>query len=164
MIVSDASGQMADMDEPSTRIPASVTRSTSGIYGDRVREEQLSDVRRQPGRSALIHLRKGLPALVVAAGARRQPRHDDDAGHARARSPTTSRRACSSCSRRCGTDLDSFSEVEAHSLAGYGYAMSSVELEVPGIQDLAAPDPTRPSEAGPSPACSTTSAGRRTRS
>src|SRR5262245_56833388 len=72
VVVSDASGQMADMDEPSTRIPATVTRATSGIYGDRVREEQLSDARRRPGGSALIHLRKGLPALVVP------PLPDDD--------------------------------------------------------------------------------------
>ena len=140
VIVSDASGQMADMDEPSTRIPASVTRSTSGIYGDRVREEQLSDVRRQPGRSALIHLRKGLPALVVP------PVPDDDPETTT--TPVMRGAVAYDVAPRVQlmlsqvrTDLDSFSEVEAYSLAGYGYAMSSVELEVPGIKDLAAPDP-----------------------
>ena len=34
------------------------------------------------------------------------------------------------------TDLDSFSEVEAHALAAYGYAMSAIELEVDGIREL----------------------------
>ncbi len=137
VIVSDASGQMADIDEPPTRIPATVTRATSGIYGDRVREEQLSDVRRQPGRSALIHLRKGLPAVVVP------PVPDDNPDT----TTTAVMRGAVSYDvaptvqlllSQVRTDLDSFSEVEAHSLAGYGYAMSAVELEVPGIKDLAA--------------------------
>ncbi len=140
VIVSDASGQMADMDEPSTRIPASVTRSTSGIYGDRVREEQLSDVRRQPGRSALIHLRKGLPALVVPPVPDDEPDTTTTPVMRGAVSYDVAPRVQLMLSQ-VRTDLDSFSEVEAHSLAGYGYAMSSVELEVPGIKDLAAPDP-----------------------
>jgi NTE family protein len=132
---------MADIDEPSTRIPATVTRATSGIYGDRVREEQLSDIRRQPGRSALIHLRKGLPALVVP------PVPDDSPDTA----TTAVLRGAVSYDvapqvqlmlSQVRTDLDSFSEVEAHSLAGYGYAMSAVELEVPGIKELAADDST----------------------
>ena len=86
----------ADMDQPSTRIPATVTRATSGIDGDRVREEQLSDVRRQPGRSGVIDLRKGLPALVVP------PVPDDNPDTTTAidygPSPTTWLRRCSSCS------------------------------------------------------------------
>jgi NTE family protein len=136
VIVSDASGQMADVDEPSTRIPASVSRSTSGIYGDRVREEQLSDLRKQPGRSALMHLRKGLPALVVP------PLPDDEVGSTT--TPEVHGAVSYGVSPRVQlllsqvrTDLDSFSEVEAHSLAGYGYAMGSVELEAPGIRELA---------------------------
>jgi NTE family protein len=135
VIASDASGQMADMDEPSTRIPASVTRSTSGIYGDRVREEQLSDIRRQTNRSALIHLRKGLPAVVVP------PLPDDADGTTTtpvlhgARSYGVSPRVQLLLSE-VRTDLDSFSDVEAHALAAYGYAMGATELEVDGIREL----------------------------
>ena len=137
VIASDASGQMADMDEPSTRIPASVTRSTSGIYGDRVREEQLSDIRRQTNRSALIHLRKGLPAVVVP------PLPDDEPGTTTtpvlhgARSYGVAPRVQLLLSE-VRTDLDSFSDIEAHALAAYGYAMSATELEVDGIRELAA--------------------------
>jgi predicted acylesterase/phospholipase RssA len=137
VIVSDASGQMADIDEPSTRIPASVTRASSGIYGDRVREEQLSDIRRQTNRSALIHLRKGLPAVVV-------PPLPDDDPHSTTTPVLHGARSYGVAPRvqlllsEVRTDLDSFSEVEAHSLAAYGYAMSKVELEVDGIKELAA--------------------------
>ncbi len=137
VVVSDASGQMADIDEPSTRIPATITRATSGIYGDRVREEQLSDVRRQPGRSALIHLRKGLPALIVSPVPDDNPDTTTTAIMRGAVSYDVAPQVQQMLSQ-VRTDLDSFSEVEAYSLAGYGYAMSAVELEVPGIKELAA--------------------------
>ena len=60
MIVSDASGQMSDLANPSTRIPAAAGRASS-IYGDRVREEQLNEALSRPG-TVLVHLRQGLPA------------------------------------------------------------------------------------------------------
>ena len=101
VIASDASGQMADMDEPSTRIPASVTRSTSGIYGDRVREEQLSDVRRQPE-----PLRAHPPAQRACPrwSCRPCPTTSPETTTTpvmRGAARTASRRGCSSCSRRC---------------------------------------------------------------
>jgi NTE family protein len=121
LIVSDASGQMGDRREPSTRIPASLGRSAS-IYGDRVREEQLSDARRHHG-LALAHLKKGLPARMIAPKAEESPAGVVDYGvHPRSAELLSGVR----------TDLDAFSEVEAGALALYGYRMMGGELEEQG--------------------------------
>lgn len=127
-LVSDASGQLLDVDEPSPRAIPVVQRS-SGIYGDRIREEQLSDLDRR-GKVALFHLRKGLPAQAlspapVGADGKATPnspklltpvRYGIDAGVQLALS-------------RVRTDLDSFTEVEAWSLAGLGYRMATKDLD-----------------------------------
>lgn len=128
MIVSDASGQMGDAEEPSTRIHAALTRSTSGIYGDRVREEQLAGVlQRHP--YALVHLKKGLEALVVP------PRASTDAGAVTPEPLNDVRYGLDEQAQRLlsgtRTDLDSFTEIEAYSLAGLGYVMATEELAAP---------------------------------
>jgi predicted acylesterase/phospholipase RssA len=123
IVVSDASGQMGDLPEPSTRIPAAAGRSSS-IYGDRVREEQLVETLSRPG-TVLVHLRKGLPAVGV-------PPLDADGNAGTAIElgvvdygvdPEVQNGLAA-----VRTDLDSFSQVEAYSLSLYAYLMTSVEL------------------------------------
>jgi NTE family protein len=133
MIISDASGQMGDLDEPPTRIPASVSRSTSGVYCDRVREEQLVGALQRDA-VALMHLKKGLQAFVVpplpapdADPVEAEPLDDVDYGVHRAVQERLS---------GVRTDLDSFTEIEAFSLARFGYAMAVKELGAPGIREL----------------------------
>jgi NTE family protein len=120
LLLSDASGQMADDEKPVTRIPAVAGRSIS-IYGDSIRDEQL--VRASEGRHvALMHLRKGLEAKVLQA---------------RGGQPATARPPGLTCTdfdidervqerlARVRTDLDAFSEIECYSLAIDGYRMTS---------------------------------------
>ena len=127
MIVSDASGQMADYNDPSTRIPAAAGRSSS-IYGDRVREEQLVESLALPGAvpTVLVHLRKGLPARGIwPLGVDGKPiAKTSELGTIDYQvAPEVQDRLA-----RLRTDLDSFSEVEAYSLSLYGYLMSCGEL------------------------------------
>ncbi len=133
MIISDASGQMGDLDEPPTRIPASVSRATTGVFGDRVREEQLVGALQREA-VALMHLKKGLQALVVpplpapdAPPVEAEPLDDVDYGVHRAVQERLS---------GVRTDLDSFTEIEAFSLARFGYQMAKKELAAPGIREL----------------------------
>ncbi len=124
MIVSDASGQMADIPDPSTRIPAAAGRASS-IYGDRVREEQLIEAMARPG-TVLMHLRKGLAARGLSPlgvdGEPIAPTSELGTNDYRVALPVQDGLA------RVRTDLDSFSEVEAYSLSLYAYLMTSVEL------------------------------------
>lgn len=124
LIVSDASGQLADLDDPSTRIPASVGRSTRGVYGDRIREEQLSDSWRNYT-SLIVHLRRGLPAPTIYA------RRADGTVPPETTGGQQSYGINSDAARllsRVRTDLDAFSEIEAYSLGAHGYAMTGREL------------------------------------
>jgi NTE family protein len=124
MIVSDASGQMVDLAEPSTRIPAAAGRSSS-IYGDRVREEQLLESLGRPD-TVLLHLRKGLPATAVSPfGVNGGPLA------AVSQLGMIDYQVASNVQERLArvrTDLDSFTEIEAYSLALYGYLMTCGEL------------------------------------
>jgi len=125
IIISDASGQMEDVAEPSTRIHAALGRS-SGIYGDRVREEQLIGARLSPRPLRLIHLRKGLPARTLSpVGPNGGVSLETDAGAVNYGPDLGVQELLS----KVRTDLDAFTETEAHSLALCGYLMSRVELE-----------------------------------
>jgi predicted acylesterase/phospholipase RssA len=138
MIVSDASGPMLDENEPSTHIPAVGGRASS-IQGDRVREEEMIGVWKTPP-VAVMHLRKGLPAEVFSPlGASGQPiEPTDNLGTIGYGVDDGVKDRLS----RVRTDLDSFTEVEAWSLARYGYVMTTAEIAgVAGIQELARGDP-----------------------
>lgn len=126
MIVSDASGQMSDQDDPPTRIPATVTRSTSGVYGDRVREEQLVGVLEHHQPAALVHLRKGLPSLIVPPVQRKGDTVEPDPR------PGSSYRVDEGVQLLLSgvrTDLDSFSQIEAYSLMAFGYEQALVDVD-----------------------------------
>ena len=139
LIVSDASGQMPDLENPSTRIPAVGLRSSS-IYGDRIRDEQLVDAYGRP--TALMHLRKGLanrvdrPLGSNGGPVSGEPAYPDDVPPVRC----ADFHVCEEVQRelaRVRTDLDCFSEIESFSLMLDGYKMSAFELErADGIPEL----------------------------
>jgi NTE family protein len=137
MIVSDASGQMRDDNDPSTRIPAVGGRATN-IYGDRVREEELIGVVKTPP-IALMHLRKGLPARVFAPLGQTGPISPS------AKLGTIGYDVDPRVKERLAlvrTDLDSFTQVEAASLARFGYLMTGAEVGgTAGIRELTRAEP-----------------------
>ena len=66
-IISDGSGQMPDIQRPSTRLPAVLGRVIS-IYGDAEREQRLLQLLREGGSVAFMHLQTGLPARERTPG------------------------------------------------------------------------------------------------
>jgi NTE family protein len=131
IIVSDASGYFPDEARPSTRIPAVAGRSL-GIYGDRVREEQLIEARVNAATRpfGLVHLRKGITGYALSpkrTGAGPLPPRPEPppafSGEQFAVAP-----AVQDYLSKVRTDLDAFSEVEAYSLMYDGYAMAGPNL------------------------------------
>lgn len=130
LIVSDASGQMADRESPSARMLGVLSRSAS-IEGDRIRDEQLLEM--LDGRyeqRALVHLRMGLDGKAIypgAGGTRPEPKGDcatiDFEVDAEVQDALS----------RIRTDLDYFSDTEASSLELDGYRMSGFELARSGF-------------------------------
>lgn len=132
IVISDASGYLPDDDDPVTRIPGVAGRSI-GIYGDRVREEQLIQARLEEARRplALMHLRKGIPGVALAPigpdgepiePPRREP-PDDFRGEMFGVAASVQ-----NLLSRVRTDLDSFSEIEAYTLELDGYGMAKPNL------------------------------------
>jgi predicted acylesterase/phospholipase RssA len=140
LIISDASGQMDDLERPSTLLPW-VAGRTMSIYGDRIRDEQLAHACADDKVMALLHLRKGLVGKAVTPGsslAQLPERH----GYF----PTEDFGVNSDVQgalSRIRTDLDYFGDSEAFSLMLDGYLMSDRECEsqkLEPIQDEDAPD------------------------
>lgn len=124
-IVSDACGQLRDDDNPQTANVPVVMRQNS-ILMERVRQDHVLDLARCKSPLAFLHLRKG-----VAVG---ESPFLDAAGF-----PSKAPRACpqGDCLAAFGvdprvqdllsrirTDLDSFTDIEAYSLANDGYLMA----------------------------------------
>jgi len=134
-IVSDASGQLQDEDEPGTEAVTVMSRANDTLM-DRVREGQLIELLTKHGRTvAFMHLRKGLAGRAVAWN-----RPDGQPA-----APDLVERRTSGSSMDFGiteevqnhlsrirTDLDSFTDIEGYSLMLDGYNMSRRELEVLG--------------------------------
>lgn len=148
LLVSDASGQMEALAEPSKSPLGGVLRSNS-ILQARVREAQYHelDARR---RSTLIqglmfiHLKKDLNADPVDWIGCQEPFDPTDSGLLlECRGPLTRYGIQKDVQRRLAalrTDLDSFTEVEAHALMASAYCMTEYELPrcVEGIEAAAA--------------------------
>lgn len=130
-VVSDASGQSDATDNPRTDI-LSVLTASSGIQGDRVREETVNSLElTQTGRGAYFHLTRGLFAkdvefneqgLSSGPGAKMR---DGIVGS------DTDFAVDQEAQRRLAhirTDLDSFTDVEAGSLEADAYQMSESRL------------------------------------
>jgi predicted acylesterase/phospholipase RssA len=139
VIVSDASGYLPDDPDPATRIPAVAGRAL-GIYGDRVREEQLMNARLDDKQRPLgvMHLRKGITGYARAPvgkdGAPIEPPRPEPPGDFRGERFGVHPEIQDFLSK-VRTDLDAFSEVEAHSLMLDGYRMAGPNLEhldIPG--------------------------------
>lgn len=153
LIISDASGQMPDLDHPSGRIPKLLPRLVS-IEGDVDREQRLlraleagaavnCDEPADPrGRVAFMHLQSGLDAPAI------KPRDTGIEPERERESPveTGVEPDAQRLLSRIRTDLDAFSEVEALSLMLDGYRLAGgIVPAQPGIVALATDDvPGRP--------------------
>jgi NTE family protein len=123
LIISDASGLMADKRKPSP-YAVSVAGRSSSIYGTRIRIEQIvRSTTTLP--TALMHLLSGVRARTVDPLWFDSPDPPPDP-------PLTDygiNREIQRCLARVRTDLDAFSEVEAHALMYSGYRMSALQLD-----------------------------------
>lgn len=134
LIVSDASGQLADREKPSARIPGVLGRAAS-IEGDRIRDEQLIDALNGPyERHALMHLRKGLDGKVVAPESSLPEARAERLGSYGTSDFEVHPKVQEALSR-IRTDLDFFGDTEASSLELDGYLMSGFELERSGFAE-----------------------------
>jgi NTE family protein len=144
LVVSDASGQMADLNWPATRIPGVAGRSIS-IYGDRIRDEQLMHATGRVQPIVLVHLRKGLPAEAVAPLADdgtpvREIPEEERVGRVRSVDFGVTEETQAKLAR-VRTDLDAFGDTESFSLMLDGYLMSDLELRTcTPLEPLLAPD------------------------
>jgi len=142
-IISDASGQLQEDDNPDTELSA-VPMRTNDIFQERLREEELFRTfeTKSGSRVALMHLRKGLPITAVAwLDASGEPAEPDKI--LRPVSPPNSPQDFAVAEpvqdllSKIRTDLDSFTEVEAHSLMLDAYRMTAAVIAtVPQIASL----------------------------
>ncbi|MGH8615985.1 MAG: patatin-like phospholipase family protein [Gammaproteobacteria bacterium] len=142
-IISDASGQLQQDDNPDTELSA-VPMRTNGIFQERLREEELFRTfeTKSGSRVALMHLRKGLPATAIAwLTASGEPAEPDKV--LRPVSPPNSPQDFAVAEpvqdllSKIRTDLDSFTEVEAYSLMLDAYRMTAAVIAtVPQIASL----------------------------
>ncbi|MEK6328195.1 MAG: patatin-like phospholipase family protein [Actinomycetota bacterium] len=139
LIVSDASGQMLDVERPSTLLPSVAGRSMS-IYGDRIRDEQLVYARSGDGEMALMHLRKGLRGKAVEPSQAVTDAADEREGDFDCSEFGVDKDVQVALSR-IRTDLDDFSDREAFSLMLDGYKMSERELNRAAMQPLRGSNP-----------------------
>jgi predicted acylesterase/phospholipase RssA len=137
LLVSDASGQMAAQDEPSTSVLGPPLRSNS-ILQARVREAQYHelDARRRASllRGVLfLHLKKDLESHSLNWIDCEDPQdaHDDvfAAGSQGVLTPYGVRKDVQECLAAIRTDLDSFSDKEAYALMTSGYRMTECEVD-----------------------------------
>jgi NTE family protein len=128
-IISDGSGQMRDLDRPSTRTPAVLARVGS-IYGDAEREQRLLQLLRAGDTVAFMHLQTGLPARERTPGGKVEEQE--------ASLTSTGFGVVEDVQRALAqmrTDLDAFCEVEAWALMADSYQLTG-EI-VPKRQGLA---------------------------
>jgi len=140
LIISDASGQMQDMQDPSTFLLGVLLR-TNSILMDRVREEQLLRIIDHENlQVALVHLRQGVgPKQVPYIDADGNPAGGESGPPPEEGKLTSFGVAAEVQELLAGvrTDLDSFTDVEAYSLMLDGYLMSGDDLDkTPDIANL----------------------------
>ncbi len=135
ILVSDASGQSASLRAPGAG-PLAVPLRASSIQTARVREAQLLDLRArhrggQIRNLMFIHLKKDLEADPVNwVDCKDSAESSDDARPLNQRGPLTRYGVLKTVQRQLAalrTDLDSFSDAEAHALMLSGYRMTHHE-------------------------------------
>jgi predicted acylesterase/phospholipase RssA len=145
-IISDASGQMGDMQHPDTSAIAVLSR-VMDIFSARVREEMVKGLESTWGKEnvAFFHLTRGLESYDIpylnAAGGQPQPE---------LRSAATTFNSygvdpgVQQMLSKVRTDLDSFTDTEAFALMADGYLMSEAELRrIAGHFETRPVDPVR---------------------
>lgn len=130
-IISDASGQSDATDNPATDTLA-VLIASSGVMGDRVREEMVNSLElTQPGHSAYFHLTRGLFSRDIEFN---EGGVSKNAGVKMSADIVSSEQEFDVSERaqrllaHIRTDLDSFTDVEAGCLEADGYQMSEPRL------------------------------------
>jgi len=129
-VISDASGQSDAVDNPDTSL-VPVLIASSGIMGGRVREEMVNSLQlNQSGHMAYFHLTRGLFAKDIEFNQRGV---SDQAGEKRdgivaSETDFEVSQAAQRALAHMRTDLDSFTDVEAGSLAADAYQMSRPRL------------------------------------
>ncbi|MBC7776609.1 MAG: patatin-like phospholipase family protein, partial [Phycisphaerae bacterium] len=137
LIISDASGQLASVDEPKSGL-LRVTGRTNAILQERIRASQLSDLNSRFASKILkgyllMHLTKDLPSEVVNWRYCDDPyesnfRESDQAGN-NILTNYGIRKNIQIAIARIRTDLDSFHEHEAFALMYSGYQMTDFEVQ-----------------------------------
>jgi predicted acylesterase/phospholipase RssA len=136
ILVSDASGQTADVERPKRGL-LNVLQRTNSVLMSRVRGAQYADLagrrRSETLRGLMIvHLKKGLPARPRDwAGSRERWDPEDDAlapEDLSGRSPYRIDEEVQRALAQLRTDLDAFSDDEAYALMAAGYRMTEHEL------------------------------------
>ncbi len=133
ILVSDASGQPADEDDPK-RWAWSVLRRSNSVLMKRVRGAQYGELARRRRAQTLlgfmaIHLTKGLPAAPRDWIGCPEPWEPDDDGLASAAPrPYGLDAGAQMAMARLRTDLDAFSDEEAYTLMAAGYRMTELDL------------------------------------
>jgi NTE family protein len=130
-VVSDASGQMRDEDQPTTSIPGVLGRANS-ILMDRVREEELFRlIQHEDAPVAFMHMLRGLSGRALSwigpDGKPAEPEKKERQAESASESFGVAGEVQNLLSR-IRTDLDSFSDVEAYALMYDGYKMSEQEI------------------------------------
>jgi predicted acylesterase/phospholipase RssA len=147
LLVSDASGQMADLDFPPNSVLGVPLRANS-ILQARVRVAQFEDLdsRRRGGLLKglmFIHLKKDLDSTEIDWIDCQEP-----SGQGQCKPPLTEYGVQRHVQRQLAavrTDLDSFSEAEAYCLMTSGYLMTEQSLEETGILGFnIEPSPSEP--------------------
>lgn len=131
LVISDASGQMNDEANPWVDRVRALSRSNS-ILSDRLRQTQLQDALHDYGnRAACLHLKSGLPIREWRWRSEADKRGAPSAALF-AEAPCRGlgiAPAAQDLLSRVRTDLDSFSDIEAHSLMADGYLLGQAALE-----------------------------------
>ncbi|MGA7593978.1 MAG: patatin-like phospholipase family protein [Gallionella sp.] len=129
-IISDASGQMGDVQHPDTSA-ISVLSRVMDIFTARVREEMVKGLESTWGKEnvAFFHLTRGLESYDIpytsAAGTQSQPKLRSAPGTLSSYGVDPGVQQMLS---RVRTDLDSFTDTEAFALMTDGYLMSEADL------------------------------------
>jgi len=130
-IISDASGQSDATDNPATDT-LSVLVASSGIMGDRVREEMVNALEQtQPGHNAYFHLTRGLFARDIEfneGGVSKSAGVKMSSGIIASEQEFQVAERAQRLLAHVRTDLDSFTDVEAGCLEADGYQMSEPRL------------------------------------
>ncbi|HET7507971.1 MAG TPA: patatin-like phospholipase family protein, partial [Solirubrobacterales bacterium] len=125
IVISDASGQMDDLDKPAPFAPKVLFR-TVGVAEDRIRDEQL--VHHGAREFAPVHLRMGLEAECVPPRGNERKR---EKGVTKDKTDFGVDYRVQDLLSRIRTDLDYFSDTEARSLEMDGYLLAEQMIDLP---------------------------------